>query len=379
MILIRQAKVYAPECLGVMDVLVAGSTIEAMADHIEAPMGCTVIEAEGKFLTPGLIDQHEHIIGGGGEGSFHTRTPEIMLSAILKAGITTVVGLLGTDDMSRTVEDLLAKTKALNEEGITAYNLCGAYGLPSPTITGSVKKDIAFIQETLGLKLALSDHRSPNVTLAELIRLASDTRVAGMISGKPGFITLHMGDGEGKLDLVFEALKTTDIPAKIFHPTHTTRTRELTLEGFKLAKLGGYMDITCEPEQPELMPGILREAKKLGVPMDHLTFSSDGQGSWSNYDASGNLVQMGVTDVACMYEQLVNLLTVGQMNLSEALPFFTSNVAKALELYPKKGCIASGSDADLLLIRPDFTLDTVIAKGKVMMEDAKLKAKGTYE
>ena len=100
MILIRQAKVYAPECLGVMDVLVAGSTIEAMADHIEAPMGCTVIEAEGKFLTPGLIDQHEHIIGGGGEGSFHTRTPEIMLSAILKAGITTVVGLLGTENFS---------------------------------------------------------------------------------------------------------------------------------------------------------------------------------------------------------------------------------------------------------------------------------------
>ena len=48
----------------------------------------------------------------------------------------------------------------------------------------------------LGLKLAVSDHRAPNISTEELIRLASDVRTAGMISGKCGCVVLHMGDGK---------------------------------------------------------------------------------------------------------------------------------------------------------------------------------------
>ena len=201
MILLKQADVYAPEHLGIKDVLVCGGKIEAVGDNLEGGTGCQVIDAKGMRLTPGLIDRHVHVTGGGGEGSFHTRTPQVELSSILKAGITTVLGLLGTDDMSRSVENLLAKVKALKEEGITAYALCGAYGYPPVTLTGSVKKDIAFVDEIMGLKLALSDHRAPNISVDELIRLGSDVRTAGMIGGKPGFIVLHMGSGKKKLSL----------------------------------------------------------------------------------------------------------------------------------------------------------------------------------
>ena len=211
MILLKQADVYAPEHLGIKDVLVCGGKIEAVGDNLEGGTGCEVIDAKGMRLTPGLIDRHVHVTGGGGEGSFHTRTPQVELSSILKAGITTVLGLLGTDDMSRSVENLLAKVKALKEEGITAYALCGAYGYPPVTLTGSVKKDIAFVDEIMGLKLALSDHRAPNISVDELIRLGSDVRTAGMIGGKPGFIVLHMGSGKKKLGPVFEALAETDI------------------------------------------------------------------------------------------------------------------------------------------------------------------------
>lgn len=379
MILIKEADVYMPEHLGVRDVLVCAGRIEAVGRDLQALNGCRVIEADGKRLTPGLIDQHEHLIGGGGEGSFHTRTPEIQLSALIRSGITTVLGLLGTDDMTRSVESLVAKAKALNEEGITAYALCGAYGVPSLTITGSIKKDIVFVNEILGLKLAVSDHRGPNITVEELIRLASDVRVAGMISGKPGIIVIHMGEGKGKLTPVFEALERADIPAKTFHPTHMARTEELVDEGFKLAKLGGYMDITCDLSDRGRMPALLARARAEGVPMERLTFSSDGQGSWSNYDAGGNLVEIGVTDVGSMYAQLVNLVQDGEMDLAQALTYFTSNVAQALELCPAKGRVVPGADADLLLIGPDMELDTVIARGNVMMERGELLAKGTYE
>lgn len=400
MILIKKADVYAPDHLGIRDVLICGGKIEAIGEELQGGSGCRVVEAEGRILFPGFIDQHEHIIGGGGEGSFHTRTPEVQLSALIRSGITTVLGLLGTDDLTRSVECLLAKAKALKEEGITVYTLCGAYGYPSPTITGSVKKDIAFIDEMLGVKLALSDHRAPNVTVEELIRLASDVRTSGMIGGKAGIVVLHMGSGEGKLAPVFEALERTSIPVKTFRPTHISRTHELLSDGFKLAKMGGYIDVTCEDfsaaekstvcqadsalpsshkKAAGRMAALLEEARAAGVPMDHITFSSDGQGSWSTYDEAGHLKEIGVTDVGNMYCQFQSFVEDAGMDISEALTYFTSNVAKALELYPKKGCIAEGADADLLLAGKDLKLDTVVAGGRFMMEGGKLLAKGTYE
>ena len=45
-------------------------------------------------------------------------------------------------------------------------------------------------------ELALSDHRSSQPTRDELLRIASDAHVAGMISGKAGIVHLHLGDGE---------------------------------------------------------------------------------------------------------------------------------------------------------------------------------------
>ena len=171
MLLIKNAKVYAPEYVGKKDLLVCGGKIECMEDKIEDfPIACEVIDAEERILTPGFIDQHVHVTGGGGEGSFHTRTPELQLSELVKGGITTVVGLLGTDGLTRSVENLYAKVQALCEEGVSAYMLTGAYGYPSPTITGEVDRDIMFVEKVLGVKLAISDHRAPNVTESELIQ-----------------------------------------------------------------------------------------------------------------------------------------------------------------------------------------------------------------
>ena len=197
MLLIKNAKVYAPEYVGKKDLLVCGGKIECMEDKIEDfPIACEVIDAEERILTPGFIDQHVHVTGGGGEGSFHTRTPELQLSELVKGGITTVVGLLGTDGLTRSVENLYAKVQALCEEGVSAYMLTGAYGYPSPTITGEVDRDIMFVEKVLGVKLAISDHRAPNVTESELIQLASKTRTAGMLSGKPGIVVQHKNEDQ---------------------------------------------------------------------------------------------------------------------------------------------------------------------------------------
>ena len=381
MLLIKGAEVYAPEYLGKKDVLIAGEKIERIGEDLPEYEGCQVIDGTGRIVAPGFIDRHVHITGGGGEGSFHTQAPQVQLSDLIRGGVTTVVGLLGTDGISRSTENLVAKAKALKEEGISAYCCCGAYGHPGPTITGSISRDIMFVDEIIGLKLAVSDHRAPNITVDELIRLGSDVRTAGMLSGKAGFVCLHMGGDDRALSPVFEALERTSIPVKTFQPTHVGRAKKLQEDAFKLAKMGGTIDFTCGQFEEKIkeLAASLRAAKEAGVPMDKVTISSDGQGSWSNYDAAGNLTDMGVSSVDTMYRQVVYQVQNENMSLEEALSLGTRNVAKALEVYPKKGAVHEGSDADVLVLNGDLSMNTVIARGSLMMQDGVLLKKGTYE
>lgn len=380
MLIIKGADVYAPEHLGMMDVMVCGGKIEKMAGDIPVCYeDCQVIDGRGKILAPGIIDQHVHLTGGGGEGSFHTRAPEASFSELIRGGVTTVVGLLGTDGITRSVENLLAKVKALREEGITAFCLTGSYGWPSVTVTGDVKKDIVFISEVLGLKLAISDHRAPNISVDELIRVASDVRVAGMLSGKPGIITLHMGDDPRGLEPVFQALERTSIPIKTFRPTHVARNWDLFDQALKFGKMNGYIDITCDSGREKKVAEALRRARKAGVDLGRITISSDGQGSWSDYDEEGNLVKIGVSSVSAVFRQIMDLVRCGELNLEQALSIATANPAKALEL-SAKGRICPGADGDLLLIRRDnLALDMVLAMGRVMMEHGEPVVRGTFE
>ena len=381
MLLIKGAEVYAPEYLGKKDVLIAGEKIERIGEDLPEYEGCQVIDGTGRIVAPGFIDRHVHITGGGGEGSFHTQAPQVQLSDLIRGGVTTVVGLLGTDGISRSTENLVAKAKAFKEEGISAYCCCGAYGHPGPTITGSISRDIMFLDEIIGLKLAVSDHRAPNITVDELIRLGSDVRTAGMLSGKAGFVCLHMGGDDRALSPVFVALERTSIPVKTFQPTHVGRAKKLQEDAFKLAKMGGTIDFTCGQFEEKIkeLAASLRAAKEAGVPMDKVTISSDGQGSWSNYDAAGNLTEMGVSSVDTMYRQVVYQVQNENMSLEEALSLGTRNVAKALEVYPKKGAVHEGSDADVLVLNGDLSMNTVIARGSLMMQDGVLLKKGTYE
>ncbi|HIX23917.1 MAG TPA: beta-aspartyl-peptidase [Candidatus Lachnoclostridium avicola] len=380
MLIIKGADVYAPEHLGMMDVMVCGGKIEKMAGDIPVCYeDCQVIDGRGKILAPGIIDQHVHLTGGGGEGSFHTRAPEASFSELIRGGVTTVVGLLGTDGITRSVENLLAKVKALREEGITAFCLTGSYGWPSVTVTGDVKKDIVFISEVLGLKLAVSDHRAPNISVDELIRVASDVRVAGMLSGKPGIITLHMGDDPRGLEPVFQALERTSIPIKTFRPTHVARNWDLFDQALKFGKMNGYIDITCDSGREKKVAEALRRAQKAGVDLGRITISSDGQGSWSDYDEEGNLVKIGVSSVSAVFRQIMDLVRCGELNLEQAFSIATANPAKALEL-SAKGRICPGADGDLLLIRRDnLALDMVLAMGRVMMEHGEPVVRGTFE
>lgn len=375
---IKNADVYAPEHIGKKDILCCNDRIVRIDDSIcteNLPFEVKVIDAKGKKVIPGLIDQHVHITGGGGESGFTSRVPEIRFSHIIESGVTTVVGTLGTDAVTRSVQNLVAKAKALNEEGITCYCLTGAYELPSPTITGSVKDDITYINEVIGVKLAISDHRCSSPTKQEIIRLATDARLAGLVSGKVGEVHMHTGIGLEKLDTVLDIVKTTDIPIKHFRPTHMRKSLEANVVEF--TQLGGYADYTAS-EDPEAKAKEIMESIEAGSVPERLTLSSDSNGSTPKWNEKRELIGITYAKMTNLWNQIKALVNAG-MEFEAALSLVTRNVAKALEIYPKKGCLAENSDADIVILDDNNDITHVIAKGNVFMENGKVLKKGFFE
>jgi beta-aspartyl-dipeptidase (metallo-type) len=382
--LIQGAELYTPDKLGKRDVLVAGDRIARIAEAIDIPASfdADLVDAGGKLLTPGLIDLHVHILGGGGEGGFWSRTPEIKLSSIVRAGVTTVAGCIGTDDVTRTPEALLAKAMQLEEEGISTVIYTGSYQFPPATITGRVRKDIALIPKVIGVgELAISDHRSSQPTFEEFCRIAAEARVGGMIGGKPGLVHLHVGSGSRRLDYVLRAIEETEIPIGQFLPTHLTRTEELFEHALEFARLGGNLDLTVAPENLGFNHDVKRAialALEHNISVDQITLSSDSNGSMPIFDAHGNLKRLAVGDIQSLFLEFKHLIGCGY-SLSDVLRWTSANPAKRLGLFNRKGSIEEGKDADLLLLTPDFEIDSVFARGRCMVRNGEVLVKGAFE
>jgi beta-aspartyl-dipeptidase (metallo-type) len=383
--LIRNADVFSPGPLGKRDVLVCAERVVAIEPAIDAPrqIACDVVDVEGRALVPGLVDAHVHLGGGGGESGFASRVPALVLSQIASAGVTSVVGLLGTDTTTRTMEDLVARTYALREEGLSAWCWTGGYAVPPRTLTGSVRDDIVFVDPIVGAgETAISDHRSSQPTFEEITKLAADCHVAGLTSGKAGVLHLHVGDGARGLAVIERALTDTELPARVFHPTHVNRKPELLAEARELARATGLtVDVTAFPIEGD-DPAIPAEdaiEKWLddGLPRDRLTVSSDGGGCLPVFDADGRMTAMDVGSCAMLVTTLRALVRRGRA-LADVLPFFGSNVAAQLRL-ARKGRVAVGADADLVVLGHDATITDVMARGRWMMRAGELRVRGTFE
>ncbi|OXS56400.1 beta-aspartyl-dipeptidase (metallo-type) [Bacillus sp. V-88] len=387
--LIQNGEVYAPAYLGKKDILLVGDKIGFIEDKIEPPgqfVDIKVVDATGKYVVPGFIDSHVHIMGGGGEGSFRTRTPEIQLTQATLSGITTLVGVIGTDGTTRTMASLIAKAKGLEEEGITCYTQTGSYQVPLKTLTGKIEDDIILVDRIIGVgEVAIADHRSSQPTVNELAKITSAARIGGMLSGKAGIVNIHVGDSYDHLNLLEEIVETTDIPIKQFYPTHINRNAHLFEAGIQYALKGGYVDFTTSTIPQFLEDGEVKCSQALkrmldaGVPVEQITYTSDGQASLPNFDKDGELIGLQIGQVSSLYEEVKDAVLMENIPLETAIRVITSNPARILKL-KQKGRVEVEKDADLVLLDQE-TLDvnTVFAKGKLMVENGVAIVKGTFE
>ncbi len=384
--LIRGGDVFAPESLGRKDILLAGGAIEAVAepgrirvDGLEAK----TVDAAGKRVFPGLIDPHVHILGGGGEGGPATRAPEIRVEDIISNGVTTVIGCLGTDGVTRHMTSLLAKARAVELEGVSTFIYTGSYEIPVRTLTGSVRSDLIVVDKVVGAgEIAVSDHRSSQPTFDEVARLAAECRVGGMLGGKAGVLHLHLGDGKRRLEFLFRLVRETEIPVRQVVPTHITRNPELFEEGLEWVAGGGSVDITVGPEpvppDPEvsLEDGIARFREK-GLPFDRMMLSSDSNGSMPVFDESGRLVRLTIATEKDLFRKFGDILRKGLLPPETAVRLFSTNAAEFYKL-GKKGRIEPGRDGDLIVVNGDLGLSDVFARGKRMMAGGRLLVRGTF-
>lgn len=386
--LLKNAHVIAPEDLGVKDILVAGEKIAMIGEGLSLPAvyDCEVVDCEGNYVVPGFIDSHVHLIGGGGEGGYATRTPEIQLTDITTSGVTTVLGLLGTDGVTRHVASLLAKARGLEDEGITAYIYSGSYEIPTPTITGSVRNDIILIDKVIGTgEIAMCDHRSSQSPKEAYQQITAEARVGGMLSGKAGVVNMHLGDGEDGLKMLYEITKNGEIPKTQIIPTHVNRNKRLFKEAIEWAKQGGIMDVTSSVS-PETGSShsvksseAVKQALEAGVNIENITMSSDGNGSMPIFDEAGNNIGVGVASQISILNEFRDMVQKENIAITDAIKIITSNIAKFTKLYPRKGCLANSSDADILVLDKDLQLQHVWARGTHMVENGKPIVFGTFE
>lgn len=357
MIYLSGAEVYVNGAFIKTDVLTVGEKIVHLGTLLPAQLqGLDVESLDCKDLRiiPGLVDPHLHLSGGSGErGGFSTQSLGVLLSECVGGGVTTLVGTLGVDTTTKTMPDLIGRAKAYRELGLTAYCYTGGYDCPPHTMTDSVRNDIIFIEEIIGVgELAIADPRAPEPLLHDLARASIDAYVGGMLSNKPGITHIHAGPGEKRLKTVRDLLAQHEVFPRNLHITHIGRSRELMVEAVDLAKRGCYVDLDLWERDFAVWYKVYRE---LDGPLSQLTVSSDaGQGAPAElwYEMRDYVLKEGVA-------------------IEEILPHFTLNTATALRL-KNKGRIAVGADADLAVYSvKDLEMKYVISRGSILMRNGK--------
>ncbi|MFL5483515.1 MAG: amidohydrolase family protein [Gemmatimonadaceae bacterium] len=360
LILIENGELYSPEYRGKKNLLVANNRIEKIGEVgrrglDQLGVEYEVIDANNRVVVPGVIDPHEHLLGGSGEGSLAKQSPMLFVNEICRAGVTTVVGVLGVDTTMKTLPGLLARVKGLKEEGLSTFLWTGGYNVPPTTMLADVRQDMMFIDEVIGAgEVAISDERSMAPSSQELAKVVYDAHIGGILTGKAGLTHFHVGDSDQRLAPIMNLLECYDIKPDWLFPTHVQRTKELMDEAIAFAIDGMPVNIDIVEEDAAKWTKYYLEH---GGPRENFTISSDADSS--------------TPDI--FYGQICELVVKHKMPLELVLPFVTSNTARILKL-TTKGKLEEGCDADVLVLTRDgLDIQEVIANGKRLVVNGSCK------
>ena len=115
------------------------------------------------------------------------------------------------------------------------------------------------------------------------------------------------------------------------------------------------------------------------MPIEQITFTSDGNGSMPLFDESGKLKGLGICSVESLYEEVKKAILEENIKIEDAIKVITSNIAHILK-FKHKGKIEKDMDADIVIVDDNnLNIDKVIAMGNVMVDGGEAKVLGTFE
>jgi beta-aspartyl-dipeptidase (metallo-type) len=384
--LIRGGRVFSPQDLGVKDILLASGSIAAVAEPSSISVSgfeIEIVEASGKTVIPGFVDSHVHILGGGGEGGPTSRAPEFAVETAVSSGVSTLIGLLGTDCTTRHLESLLAKAYSLEEEGVGTYVMTGGWGVPALSLTGSVQSDLILIDKVVGFgELAIADTRSTHPTLDELARVAAECRLGGLIGNKAGILHIHAGTDGSNLEMVYQLVESKGIPTAQIIPTHINYSAGLLEDSVAFIEGGGRVDLNAfeDPRSEEhalSVASAVQFYQEKNISLDSISVSSDANGSLARFDEMGRMTGLSVAGQGSLLANFRFLLEEKIVDLASAIKMFSTNPARFYRL-EQKGEILPGKDADVLMLDSNTDLTDVIVGGRTMMVEGEIIVKGTF-
>jgi len=385
--LLRGGDVFDPEARGRLDVLLCHETIVAMAPSIDVsplPAPATVVDVGSHRVVPGFVDGHIHLIGGGGAEGFDTRLPELWLGDLARAGITTAVGAPGVDTASKRAETLLAKAYALDHEGLSTYVYAGGFVRPWASLTASVVGDLYAIPKVLGVKVALGEHRASRYHDDELVELAAQLHWARGLTGKACVFHAHLGLRRAPAVQLAAVIERSELPPERFVATHVNYGPETLAAAPDLARLGAWIDVTSvlgpwsAARESIKASAAVRRFLDAGVPLARISISSDANASVPQLDAAGRR-QPYWTKVDTLPGAIRDLVCEEGLGLPDALRLVTQHPARALGLEARKGSLAPGKDADVVVMDAGLEVRHVFARGRHLLADGEPVTKSLFE
>ena len=398
--IVKGGNVVTPLGTNVTDIGITGEKITAVGPDLESGPQTRVIDAKGHHVIPGVLDVHVHLelpfMGAVSADDYRTGT-----RAGARGGVTTLIDFAipyAGDSLSDAADKWMARAEGKAMIDYTFHICITRYNEHKDQIKGMVDRGFTTFKEFMIYESEgwQSDDRALFGTLEKmkeygtmLLVHAESSRVLDELierhhtpemmekygarlhrMTRPNFIEaeaiqrvvtwsevtggqlyiVHMSTRQGA-DMV-KAAQSRGVPVLA-----ETCAQYLVLDDTMFDRDDGHLFACCPQiktpaDQERLWQG-LKDGEVSVVSTDTCTFTREQKAMWNG---DWTKIPMGLPGLETLLPvTYTHGVMKNRLSLEEMVAKLSTNPAKIMGLYPRKGAIEVGADADLAIIHPDRT------------------------
>ena len=367
--------------------LVDGGRISGITDSSVHFQTKNHLHADGKWVLPGMVDGHVHSLSFPGEGFFHSTR------SAAAGGVTTIIDMpVDAPSGTATPETLRIKIAKAEEESFVDFALAGVVKNETLHHIHDLKKG-----GVCGFKLSLfhtEANRFPRIDDGHLFEAFSAIRETGLTAGVHAendelikfLIEKYVREGKthprahcesrpevSETESVLKALEFARATGVRLHLYHISCSRSIELAAFFKKEGVSVTSETCphyllfSEEDMDQFGGILRinppvrKKLELGrlwkhlsrgeidcVGSDHIPWPEEWKRRSTIFECASGIPGTETLLPLLFSEGVVK----GRLSLLALSKVLSENPAKIFKLYPRKGTLSIGSDADIVILDP---------------------------